>query len=220
MREPQMPQLLIKNANLILPDRILANHSVLCDGGKIVQISPTDDFVQDAAATVIDASGKYLAPGLIDLHIHGLHTYMIDNGPDDLENICKLLPQYGVTGFLPSVCPRPKPELAEFLGLLAKVQSQATTILGFHLEGPFLTVTGSLPPEAIGTADPQRVKALIQAASPYRAIFSIAPDFEDIAELIPIMAQNNTPVFMTHTQATVSQTQEAIALGAKHATHF
>ncbi len=216
-----MSQLLIKNANLILPDRVLANHSLLCDEGKIVQIGPANDFPHETTATVIDASGKYLAPGLIDLHIHGLHTYRIDNGPDDLENICKLLPQYGVTGFLPSVCPRPKPELTKFLGRLAKIKSQAAVILGFHLEGPFLTVTGALPPEAIGgTADPQRVRALIQAASPYRAIFSIAPDFEDIAELIPIMAQNNTPVFMTHTKASVSQTQEAIALGAKHATHF
>ncbi|GAH07680.1 unnamed protein product, partial [marine sediment metagenome] len=158
--------------------------------------------------------------GLIDLHTHGLHSYRIDNDPDDLDNICRLLPQYGVTGFLPTVCPRPKRQLAEFLGRLAKVQSKAAEILGFHLEGPFLSLTGALPPEAIGTADRERTRALIEAARPYKAIFSVAPDFEGIGGLIPIMAKNNTPVFMTHTGASVSQTQAAIALGAKHATHF
>ena len=215
-----MSRLIIKNANLILLDRVLANHSVLCEEGKIVRTAPANDFPQDAAATVIDASGKYLAPGLIDLHTHGLHNYRIDNGPDDLENMCKLLPQYGVTGFLPTVCPLPKPELTEFLGRLAKVKSQAAVILGFHLEGPFLTLTGALPREAIGISEPERVNALIRAASPYRAVFSIAPDFEAVDELIPIMAQNGTAVFMTHTKANVSQTQSAVALGAKHATHF
>ena len=58
-----MSRLLIENANLILPNRILANHSVLCDKGRIVQIGPAEDFPQDTAATVIDASGEYLAPG-------------------------------------------------------------------------------------------------------------------------------------------------------------
>jgi N-acetylglucosamine-6-phosphate deacetylase len=92
--------------------------------------------------------------------------------------------------------------------------------LGFHLEGPFLSFTGALPPEAIGKADKKRVLDLIEAAKPYPAIFSISPDFKDIETIIPLMKANGPAVFMTHTAANVEQTLRAIELGACHATHF
>lgn len=215
-----MSKLLIKNANVILQNSVLKNHNVLCDEGKIVQVGSAEDFGKEAAADIIDATGKYLAPGFIDLHFHGLHNYLIDNGENDLDNICKLLPRYGVTGFLPTVCPLSKGKDAEFLKSFSKVKSEGAQIFGFHLEGPFLTMTGALPLDAIGTTDKERVKALIEAAQPYRTIFSVSPDFDGITELIPIMVQNNTPVFMTHTKADAKQTQIAIDFGARHATHF
>jgi len=215
-----MPELLIKNANLVLPDRILDNHNVLCQDGKITKIIQNKDLESYSADDVIDARGRYLAPGFIDLHFHGVHNYLIDNGPEHLVAICGILPQYGVTGFLPTVCPLPKGKDAKFLASLAKVESKGTRVLGFHLEGPFLRLTGILPSEAIGKVDNERVKALIEAAKPHRAIFSISPDIEGIEDLIPVMAQDNTPVFMTHTKANVKQTQAAIELGVRHATHF
>ena len=215
-----MPDILIKNAKIVLLDRILAGMTVLCKNGRIQKISPQNELKADSGTIIIDAMGKYLVPGLIDLHIHGLHEYLIDNGPDDLANICKVLPRYGVTSFLPGVCPLPKGQDAELLSSLAQVRSEGTQILGFHLEGPFLSLTGALPPEAIGSTDKDRVLSLIEAAGTYKAIFSIAPDFEGVEDLIPVMAQNGNPVFITHTKADVKQTQSAIELGACHATHF
>ena len=103
---------------------------------------------------------------------------------------------------------------------LSEVESTGAEILGFHLEGPFLCVTGALPREALGNADDQRIESLIAAAKPYPAIFSISPEFERITELIPVMAENNTPVFITHTRAGAKETQAAIEAGARHATHF
>ncbi len=214
-----MASLLIKNAKIITEDTILVDYSVLCEQGKIVKIAP-DAELNEVADEVIQAQGKYLAPGFIDLHFHGLKDYLIDNGPDDLDKICNTLPEFGVTSFAPTVCPLPKGKDAEFLASLATVKSKATNILAFHLEGPFLTLTGALPEDAIGDADPQRVEALINAAKPYKVVFSIAPDFEDIVKILPIMTQNNTPAFMTHTRANVEETQAAIAAGAAHATHF
>lgn len=169
---------------------------------------------------IIDLEENYIVPGFIDLHIHGIHSYLMDNGPEDFQEICRVLPQYGVTGFLPTVAPRPKGEDAEFLARLARTDTKGSSILGFHLEGPFLKITGSLTSEAISGADTSRVEALIEAAKPYRAIFSISPDVEGIEDLIPLMARDNTPVFITHTAANVEQTQRAIELGARHATHF
>lgn len=169
---------------------------------------------------MVEMGDAYLFPGFIDLHIHGVHTSLVDDGGEALSEICRILPQYGVTGFLPTIAPRPKGEDSAFLSLLAKTKTEGTEILGFHLEGPFLKITGALNSEAIGDSDTGRVTALINAAKPYKAIFSISPDVEGIENLIPLMAENDTPVFMTHTAATVEETQRAIALGARHATHF
>jgi N-acetylglucosamine-6-phosphate deacetylase len=215
-----MSKLLIKNVTVIMLDGLLENHSVLSDAGKIVKIGHDDDLGEEQSAEIIDAGGKYLAPGFIDLHFHGLDKYLVDNGADDLMNICRLLPRYGVTGFLPTVCPLPKGEDAEFVKSLSGVKSRGAQILGFNHEGPFLTLTGALPPEALGQADAERVESLTEASKPYKAIFSIAPDFDGILELMPLIAANNTPVFMTHTKANVRQTQAAIEAGARHATHF
>lgn len=214
-----MPVMLIKNAVVILPDRLLSGHCILCKSGKIVDILPQGykDVIVDE---VFDAKGSFLAPGLIDLHIHGIHQFLVDSGADDLSKICTVLPQYGVTSFLPTVCPLPKGKDSDFLRQLAWASTTGAQILGFHLEGPFLAKTGALPPEAIGKADPVRVRALIEAAKPYPAIFSVSPDFENVCELITIMAENDRPVFITHTAANVEQTQKAIAAGACHATHF
>ena len=215
-----IPRLLIANATVVGLDRLLPDHAVLCEGGTILNVAPWAELAADGVDEVIDAAGGYLAPGLIDLHFHGVHRLRLDNGPDDLAGICEILPRYGVTGFLPCICPLPKGEDAAFLAAMARVESAGTEILGFHLEGPFLTLTGALPREALGTNDPERVKALIDAALPYRAIFSVAPDLDGILDLLPLMAEGGTPVFMTHTAADVAQTQAAIDAGVRHATHF
>ena len=215
-----MPNLLITNARVVLPDAITGPSDVLIENGRISSVGPSSDASRVSADQTLDAQGKFLAPGLIDLHFHGCYTWLIDNGPADLAKICRTLPQHGVTGFLATVAPLPKGQDAQLLTSLAQVDSEGAGILGFHLEGPFLTMTGCLPDEALGQADPERVRSLIEAAGLHPAIFSISPDFEGILELIPIMAADGTAVFMTHTRANVKQTQAAIEAGVRHATHF
>ncbi|OQA00950.1 MAG: N-acetylglucosamine-6-phosphate deacetylase [Planctomycetes bacterium ADurb.Bin401] len=213
-----MKKTIIKNVQIVLEDKILKNYNLVIEGSKIKEI--TNRIPRITEPNVIDGRKNYLSPGFIDLHIHGVHDKLIDNGTKDLTDICEILPRYGVTGFLPTVCPLPKGKDAKFLSILSKVKSQGTQILGFHLEGPFLTITGALPKEALGKADINRVRNLIKSAKPFKAVFSISPDFKNIEKLIPIMKKNNTPVFMTHTKADVEQTLKSIMAGANHATHF
>jgi N-acetylglucosamine-6-phosphate deacetylase len=214
-----MVDTIIRNVSVVFPDRVVQGQDVLVREGKIAGIG-SSGTLKSGAGKIIDGQSGFLVPGYIDLHIHGFYQFLIDNGPEDLLEICRLLPRHGTTGFLPSVCPRPAGEDAVFLKSLASVQSDAARMYGFHLEGPFLTMTGALPPEALGSPDPKRVRGLIEAARPYRAIFSISPDFDRIVELLAIMTEGGVPAFITHTRADVKQTQAALAAGARHATHF
>jgi N-acetylglucosamine-6-phosphate deacetylase len=216
-----MRKLLIRNATIVSKDSLIKDQAVLCEAGEITRVGPSSQLGGERADEVVDADGCYLAPGFIDLHLHGTREFLVDNGAHDLEEICRLLPRYGVTGFLPGTAALwPPSEDKRFISALAGIRSPGAEILGFHFEGPFLSLTGAIPPEALGAADPGRVRQMIESSGPYRAIFSISPELDGILDLIPIMAQNGTPVFMTHTAATVEQTQSAIDAGVRHATHF
>ena len=219
-----MVRTIISNATVVLPapGGLEAGCTVILEDGRIAEVRSAGqaDRPLPPADEEVDAQGGILAPGLIDVHVHATHEFRIDAGPEDLAELCRVFPRYGVTGFLATVTPLPKGEDARFVASLAQVQSQGAGILGFHLEGPFLALTGALPPEALGGDDADRAGALIDATGDCPAIFSIAPEFEGIGNLIPIMAAGGTPVFMTHTAANVEQTQAAIEAGVRHATHF
>lgn len=210
-----MNRVIIKG-NLVLADKIEEGYLSIRNGimENVTSVRPNTE------SNIIDFGTFFIVPGFIDMHIHGVHSYLVDSGPDDLKEICRTLPQHGVTGFLPTVAPRPKGEDADFLAGLVRTDTSGTEILGFHLEGPFLKITGALGAGAVSGSDGERVRSLITAAKPYKAVFSISPDVEGVEKLIPLMAENGIPVFMTHTAANVVQTQRAIELGARHATHF
>ena len=215
--------LIIDHACVVAENAILPDSAVEIGGGRILRVRPADgDGSVPAGAARVDAGGRFLAPGFIDLHIHGLHQHLVNHNPADLAAAAAILPRYGVTGFLPTVCPLPPGRDAAALRALAEAASGAAgaRVLGFHLEGPFLTLTGAISKDSLGPADPARVDALMAAAAPFPAIFSIAPDMPGIEPLIRRMARSGAPVFMTHTAATVAETQRAIAAGACHATHF
>jgi N-acetylglucosamine-6-phosphate deacetylase len=215
-----MKRTIIRNCSLVLSDRVCPNGGLLLEGGKIAALLSNPDEVRTDGTEVLDGRGCYLAPGYIDLHLHGLRGFSLDMGVEHFEEMCRVLPQYGVTGILSTLLPKPKGTDSAYLAALARLQPRGAAILGFHLEGPFLALPGAIQPESLGSADLDRVSRLIDAAAPYRAIFSISPEFEGILDLIPVMAAGGTPVFITHTRATVEQTQAAIESGANHATHF
>ncbi len=199
----------------IVTKNVIISGYLVLDGGKIADVT-----LEKPQCEIEDRSECYLLPGFIDMHIHGVHNFLVDDGPEALAGMCRTLPRYGVTGFLPTVSPSPMGQDSAYLKTLSATSPEGTHILGFHLEGPFLALTGAFNKDAIGGGGADRVNALIAAAKPYKCIFSISPDVDGIFDLIPIMAQDDTPVFMTHTAANVQQAQKAIELGARHCTHF
>lgn len=210
------------NCRLITRDAILPDQAVFCSKGRIERIGSADGCSWPEAGTIVDAGGRYLAPGFIDLHMHGTMNQLVDEGPDHLAELCRILPRYGVTAFLPSVAPQPGLTAAADLDRLAEIAgatSEGAAMLGFFLEGYFLALTGALPDipkdQSLG-----RVLDLIAALRPHRLVFGISPEIEGICNLLPAMTRQGFPAFITHTCATAGQTEQAIMAGAVHATHF
>lgn len=215
-----MSTLLIKNASVISDSEIQENCSVICRDGKFEGVFQNAAGLNIEADEVVDASGRYLAPGFIDMHIHGTRNLLVDAGREQLENMCRVLPEYGVTGFLPSVCPFTSlEEDLKHIASLSQSRPEGTAILGFFLEGHFLSLTGAI---ANLNKDRSREAAekLINAARPYNVVFGVSPEIEEAESIIKYMVMNGCKVFMTHTSANAEQTENAIRSGASHATHF
>ena len=175
-----MTKTLIKNCSLISKTEILPERSVLIENGKIIRIDKAISLA-DSATEIIDARGAYLTPGLIDLHIHGFGGYGPELGaPEALLSMSEKLSKQGVTAFCPTLyCAQP----SSMIKLLKKLspaigQEKGAKIIGFHLEGPFISPAkpGVMKPQDIIAPDIEILKQLHQAAGGHIAAITLAPE--------------------------------------------
>ena len=212
---------ILRNVSVITQNEVLKNCSVVCSAGKIHRVIPAgESHVPQNGTNIVDGGGMFLAPGFIDLHIHGSYDKLVDRGRQDLEELCRILPRYGVTGFLPTVTPfaQEEKDIAS-LNELARIDVRGSAVLGFFLEGHFLALTGAIS-HIPANRSVERINSLKAAMKPYKAVFGISPEVEGIVDLIPHMVDGGYTPFITHTMADVEQTKAAIQAGARHATHF
>ncbi len=217
-----MSSYIFRNIRLVSRHEVLDDQVVILQDNRIQNVVPAElaSHCVPPDTQVIDGGGRYLAPGFIDVHIHGAMNQLADWGPDALEKMSQALLRFGVTGFLPTLTPQKdtKNEIQD-LNALAARQYSGTAVLGFFLEGHYLALTGSLS-TIPRDYSPERVQSLIDALSPYPVIFGISPETPNITELLPLMTRYGVPAFITHTKASAEQTEQAIRAGATHATHF
>src|ERR1041385_7143009 len=136
--------LLLRNANLVLPDRVLAGGAIAIEAGRIARVfdSGSGPEVDNDA---IDVGGLTIFPGFIDFHIHGAVGVDVNNASaHDLLRVSKFLATKGVTGWLPTLVPASHDEYARAIASIsavikqqhAKVIASGARVLGVHYEGP------------------------------------------------------------------------------------
>ncbi|HEY9503040.1 MAG TPA: hypothetical protein VIR01_15500, partial [Pyrinomonadaceae bacterium] len=95
-----MKSLLLKNVDVVLPDRVVKGGSVAIENGRIVSVSDA------SSGSGMDLSGLVLLPGFIDVHIHGSAGIdVMDATPEQLSAISSFLATQGVTGWVPTFVP-------------------------------------------------------------------------------------------------------------------
>ncbi|HXF69547.1 MAG TPA: N-acetylglucosamine-6-phosphate deacetylase [Thermoflexus sp.] len=214
----------IVHAELYTPARRIEDGTVVFAEGRILALGPAREVHVPRRAERIDAQGRPLTPGLIDLHIHGLEGCDLF-GPELAEG-ARRLPRYGVTAFLPTTLTLPdEEEILQRLQAMAQVMEdppRGARILGIHIEGPHLS------PKRPGMANPAWFRPLTpeaiiryQAAAGGRiALWTFAPEEGEAMHAIPtLIAQGIVPV-IGHSDATYEQAVEAIRRGARQVTHF
>jgi len=218
-RPAPLPPLLITNARLVEPGRRISTGDLLIENGRIAAFRSTLPDRLEGAET-IDAEGRLLTPGLIDLHTHGIEHCIYELGPEQLVGGCDCLARYGVTTVLPTTVPQVSDHYMERLEAVAATlpSIRNVNIPGLHLEGPFLALPGSAAATIPG--DLVLLEELFKTCRDRVTAMSVSPDAENILPVIERLSEKGVAIFLTHTRASVEETEAAIEAGARHATHF
>ncbi len=213
----------IDNARIITPSAILENTSLWIEDGRIVQMSPalpsTDGW------ELIDAKNAYVLPAWIDLHLHGMGGFGPEQGtPQALLELSCILARQGVSAFCPTLyCAQPA-KMASLLGQLTPIIGQETgaKILGFHLEGPFISPQkpGVMKSQDIAPANLKDFQQIYDASEGKIAIITLAPEIPNIDPIIKFCTQHRIRVQAGHTNATYEQMQTAFEKGVRRVTHW
>lgn len=212
----------IKNGRLILKDRILTGKAIAYDDRIIGFV---DNDAVPAGAEVIDAAGAYVAPGLIDVHIHGyLGQDVCDCNPDGIRKIAAGIVQNGVTGFLPTTMTVSMDTIEKAIDVCRSLKEESktwkgTAILGVHAEGPFIN------PKKKGAQDEKYIlkpdAAFVKKNADMIKIITMAPEMdEDFAAIREIVSDTDVVVSMGHTDATYDVAAAGIVNGVRSTTHL
>ncbi|SDP76635.1 N-acetylglucosamine-6-phosphate deacetylase [Mucilaginibacter sp. OK268] len=213
----------IINAKIITPGRILKNGSLLINHGKITAIA--ENNIDTESDTVIDAGGKYLSPGFIDIHVHGGggHDFM-DNTVTAYLEIAKLHASHGTTSFTPTTLSCEPEALFKTLSLYEeseKLNVLGANYLGMHIEGPYFAMDqrGAQDPRFIRLPDPDEYKDVLQRSSIVKR-WSAAPELKGALEFGRYLRSKGILPSIAHTNAIYEEALEAYENGYTHITHF
>jgi N-acetylglucosamine-6-phosphate deacetylase len=214
--------ILITNARVMLPTTVYERGWLLSENNNISRIG-WGDAPQFEGVQIIDAHGLNLIPGFIDVHVHGAvgHETM-DANPDGLRTMAKFYAEHGVTGFFPTTWTAPREQILPALEMIAELvgpQPEGATVLGAHLEGPYISIEkkGAQREQDVRRANQEEALSFLNLD--VIRLLALAPEYEENRWLISECVRRGITVSVAHTTATYDQIVEAAALGLSHSTH-
>ena len=213
----------IVNGRIILKDSIVENY-VLLYKDKIIDIVPENLVPENTQ--IIDANGGYVAPGLIDLHIHGyLSKDVCDGEEESIRTISKGLLANGVIGYLPTTMTEDMSIIRKALETcrLLKEESKnwdGSIILGCHAEGPFISESKKGAQDAKYILKPDA--SFVKEHKDIIKTITLAPetDTKNFDAIREICRDTDVVVSMGHTSADYETAMKSIDAGVKHVTHL
>jgi|HubBroStandDraft_1064217.scaffolds.fasta_scaffold111763_2 N-acetylglucosamine-6-phosphate deacetylase len=219
---------------LLTPAGAVEHPVVLVEHGRILEVSTRNSRQLPAGVSISDLGEGVMAPGYIDIHIHGSAGYdVMDDIADALPAIEHLLARHGVTSYFPTTVTAPMDKTLRALEHLADAIEERerennsadgkprTLPLGIHLEGPFISHArrGVHPPEDLLAPTLTLFERFWQAARGRIRMMTIAPELEGATEVIAEAARRGVCVSLGHSDADFAAAERGIAVGARHATH-
>jgi N-acetylglucosamine-6-phosphate deacetylase len=219
----------------ITPLETLSDAVVVVEDGVVASVGPGNAVEVPRNALAVDYRDAVLAPGFIDIHVHGGAGHDVMEGtPEALDAIERHLAEHGTTSYFPTTVTAPVDRTLHALeGLADRIERGASgrvshdkivgaSPLGINVEGPFIS------PKKRGVHSLQDIKEgsvelfdrMWQAARGHIRLMTVAPEIPRAEELIAAASGRGVCVSLGHSDATMEETQRGIAKGARHVTHI
>ena len=218
-------------ASLFTPLERIERPLLLLDQGRLLEVSSRLSREVPAGVRLVDFGDGLLAPGFVDIHIHG------SGGHDIMEADSRALPaveafiaRHGVSSYFPTTVTAPVETILATLDRLATAIENRSQVacdrlraqpLGVHLEGPFISHPrrGVHPPELLLGPSLKIFNDFWQAARGHIKLITVAPELAGSQELIAEAVKYGICVCLGHSDADLKTTRDAVAGGARHGTH-
>src|SRR5438445_6407273 len=220
--------MILTNARLISPDGIRDGLEVVVETGKIAEIRPpapklrrTGEQTRTSSKDVVDLDGNYLAPGFIDLHVHGaIGRDTMDSSAETFRTICDFHASGGTTSLLLTTATAPMDNIVDVLKAVRDCRSSVSAIAGVHLEGPFISKSrcGAQRAEFIQDPSPDGVRRLLEYADVIKRV-TIAPELPGSLEAIESFHAHRISVSGGHSDAWDEDAHAAFEHGMRSVTH-
>lgn len=217
----------IDNSRVVLPDRVLPAAAVDVRAGRIAAVGPTADL-PPWPGPVVDAGGMYLAPGFVDMHVHGGagHDFM-DGTPAAFEAVLACHLRHGTTSIVPTNTVGRHEQILAFLELARRYHRQGPDaarglgrVVGSHLYGPYFAE------EKVGChprlTRPPTVNEYREylAHADHLLVATCAPELPGSAGFYRAAAAAGVRLNAGHSNATWAEMQAAFDAGVRHVDHF
>ncbi len=221
--ESRGKRLKIVNGKIITPYRLVTDRTIWVEDGMIVGIEPDD--VPFAGSRIVDAEGRYVAPGFIDMHTHGAggHDFM-DGTVEAFLGAAEMHAHHGTTTLVPTTLASSMDELKHSLSIFREASSRNTRgahMQGMHLEGPYFSLKqcGAQDPKFIHDPDPGEYEPIVRESKNILR-WSAAPELKGAMGFGRFMVQHGILPSIAHTDAIYEEVIDAFENGFTHMTHL
>ncbi len=220
-------RLVIEAGTLLTPIQEIRQARLQILDGRIERLGSREELAIPSGYAIFDASRFTVAPGMIDLHIHGAAGQdVMEATAEALDAISQFLARHGTTAFVPTMVSAGIETttqcLARLQELLGRREWPGAVPLGIHLEGPFINPEkrGTHRPENIVPPEPATFRKWAELGGGKLLIVTTAPELPGALEILREAKGRGILVGIGHSNATYAQAREAIAAGATHGIHL
>jgi len=211
------------NGQVILPNQIVSDKAVVVEGTQILGVADPTSLGSEVQR--IDVDGRYIGPGLVDIHTHGALGYTFNQPTAEAfaaiteENVTR-----GVTGLLATISTAPIPDLVEcleFCRLWMGEPRQGSQVLGVHVEGPYFSLDqkGAQDPKNIRTPDDGSADVLLEHHDVI-SIMTYAPELPGALALTARLDGLGIVPAAGHSSARDEDVAAAMEAGLRHIIHL
>lgn len=216
-----MTRLLLQGGTVVTPELVIPDGWVLVQDDLILAVGLENRPAASDVDEVVQLSGGYLLPGLVDLHVHGGGGHNFDDGVAAIETGLAVHRRHGTTRSMVSLITNPITQLVAAIEAAAQVCDRDPRILGIHLEGPFLNHSrrGAHDPNSLLMPDLGVMDTFLAAGRGHVRVVTLAPELPGGPELIEHLNAAGVHVAVGHSDADYDTAMAAFAAGADLVTH-